>query len=1546
MKKKVLPMLIALSMVTGTMPMTVFGSEITPETDAVVKSEDSASEASTETNELVNVPANEVVPPVNSETSESAEVENEILWTELVPAVSSETEEATEAEETEEQALQPLDVVSDIQGADANRTYQNVFFANGSDVTVAPAQDGQGLLVTVDDTTYTFANNSSDKETGLTIFAGSNDDDQSVNGGKIVIADGAKVHAVFGGGYNDSVVDGAEIVIEQGAEVAGIYGGGMTAANDDTSKAQVENVTIQIDGKVTNVVYAGGNAAVGPKITEVIDYKNETANNYVKNAQITIGATGDVDGYFGGSYSYGAVGTSNCDVYGTIFGSYSAVAGANGLCSKATISVKDGGSITGDLYMGMRGYIGNVTLENSGYVGRVSLNPDGKSVSSYGTVTVNNKDGGIIDTCNIDCGCEKATVDSSLPAYPEEISVSGDVEVTAAFWENNQGQKYEPQAGQTIYLKNGARLAEGESLDNVQVVDTTLADLFAAANDGDTITLDRDFTVQGTKDADYKNSGTVTLDLAGHTIYGNNGNIAMRANAGNEKLIVTGGTIETMDGTFCTIGVANSTMELQDMTLKNSTKNGNSMKAFSDGHLILRNVDSESIYGGGVEAAGGTVDVYDSRFAQKEYYDWNSVNLAASGNTGTVNVYGGTFESENNGLYIFSSGGTFNVYDGTFQADKAVLKGDLDLNSYPDAKGTFNIYDGDFTGKFELNENIDVNIYGGTFRNTGLDKEAFAKYVSVSSVLTDDGNGVYTVTPLNKDNAVAEIDGKYYASLNDAIAEVEKGDTIVILRDVPNASGISVPSGSDFTIDFGGHTYTLTGPGAGSAGTETNAFQLLKDSTITMKNGTIRMAEGQTKIKRLVQSYADVTFEDMRFEVKNMFEGEDYALSFNAGYVTFKGNTSVITSSGETIAFDVCYWIAGGYKDGVSVTFDESFTGTINGKILYDSADPTKASLTIQGNGNFGSVEKSAGSCENPTIAISGGIFDQKPADEYLAEGYTVIQNGNRYEVVEETNEDIDAEVKVSVDTEATVPEGMELPAGVTAEELKNELQNTSISGMAAESMQEVTEQDVETAKENLQPAEGQNVVIEMHTTLDIQVKDFDQKTGLTLDITPKYEKIAYIDGNESTKITLATGELEVTKAVTITVPVPAGMFQPDNLYVKHEHDGKVNGYAATLNNNVVTFTNPHGFSTFTIFNDTRSGSIIYKDKDGAVLETVSYTAKDLDGALKSDYSVSGYSFRGWNIDGTTYTVLTTELLDKIDGTSLDATPVLRKNSSGGGSSHYDDTYAIKIEDTENGSVKANEDRASEGETVYLTVKADKGYVLDKLTVTDADDEKITVKEKGENEYTFTMPDAKVTVKATFVKETEEKPETTELPFTDVTEDNWFYKAVAYVYEQKLMSGVSETEFAPQTSLTRAMLAQVLYNMENQPAVTTTGVFTDVPDHQWYANAVNWAASENIVAGMGDGIFAPNSPVTREQMAAILYRYAQYKGYDTTKTADISDFTDGNKTSAWAVPAMQWAVGTGLISGQGDGILAPNGTATRAEVAQILMNFCENIVAE
>ena len=141
----------------------------------------------------------------------------------------------------------------------------------------------------------------------------------------------------------------------------------------------------------------------------------------------------------------------------------------------------------------------------------------------------------------------------------------------------------------------------------------------------------------------------------------------------------------------------------------------------------------------------------------------------------------------------------------------------------------------------------------------------------------------------------------------------------------------------------------------------------------------------------------------------------------------------------------------------------------------------------------------------------------------------------------------------------------------------------------------------------------------------------------------------------------------------------------------------------------------------------------------------------------------------------------------------------------------------------------------------------------------------------------------------------------------------------------------------------RGMIAQVFYNLEGKPAVSGESPFGDVEAGQWYADAVNWAAANDIVEGYGNGKFGPKDDITREQMAQILYNYAVFKGYDVSTQGDLSAFNDGEKTSDWALTAMQWAVGTGLMQGY-DGNLNPTGTATRAEVAQILINFHENIV--
>lgn len=181
-----------------------------------------------------------------------------------------------------------------------------------------------------------------------------------------------------------------------------------------------------------------------------------------------------------------------------------------------------------------------------------------------------------------------------------------------------------------------------------------------------------------------------------------------------------------------------------------------------------------------------------------------------------------------------------------------------------------------------------------------------------------------------------------------------------------------------------------------------------------------------------------------------------------------------------------------------------------------------------------------------------------------------------------------------------------------------------------------------------------------------------------------------------------------------------------------------------------------------------------------------------------------------------------------------------------------------------------------------------------------------------------------------------------DLPFIDVDPDSWYYGAVEYAYENGLMNGVAADRFAPQTTLTRAMMAAVLANLENGSA-NTSGSFSDVADGAWYADAVNWAAENGIVNGYEDGTFRPDTPLTREQMAAFLYNYAAYKGYDVSATNDLAQFSDAAQVSSWAADVVKWAVGADLLHGVGDDKLAPTGTATRAEVAAILANFCENV---
>lgn len=176
--------------------------------------------------------------------------------------------------------------------------------------------------------------------------------------------------------------------------------------------------------------------------------------------------------------------------------------------------------------------------------------------------------------------------------------------------------------------------------------------------------------------------------------------------------------------------------------------------------------------------------------------------------------------------------------------------------------------------------------------------------------------------------------------------------------------------------------------------------------------------------------------------------------------------------------------------------------------------------------------------------------------------------------------------------------------------------------------------------------------------------------------------------------------------------------------------------------------------------------------------------------------------------------------------------------------------------------------------------------------------------------------------------------------YYDVPSTEWYYNAVLYVSEQGMMAG-NNGYFSPNDRLTRGMMAQILYNIEKTPGAGTAS-FPDVTSSDWFASAASWASTQGFMSGYSNGRFGPNDPITREQLAAILFRYSSTKGYNVSASAELSTFPDNAATSDWAVSAMRWAVGTGLLSGK-TGVagtrLDPTGTATRAEVAQILMNF-------
>lgn len=932
------------------------------------------------------------------------------------------------------------------------------------------------------------------------------------------------------------------------------------------------------------------------------------------------------------------------------------------------------------------------------------------------------------------------------------------------------------------------------------------------------------------------NNGTTTLE-GGNFIRSQEAGIDADHNGGNSYYtLLNHGTMIVKDGVYVENNGKYSSL------FENGWQNGNDNDSGKNSVLTIEG----GTFSGGLNTIKnddyGELTINDGEFAnvsQAVFLNWN-----------VAEVNGGTFAVENNAQSVILNGylngtmdqGQLTIHNGTFTANEsgAFIK----TMGGSKTTGEIEINGGNITGDIVLNDVTDgatVTVADGVTINGNVQNDGLTDVTvtgaTINGNLTNNGTGSISVTdtkvsgnvsnsqngkmaiigsdvgsynnannnitfidstqngeeiPNTAEGSVAMIGASTYSSLGEAIKAVQAGDIIHILKDVPDAAGITVSSDKQFTVDFGGHTYTLKDPGAGSPGTETNGFQLLKNSDITFKNGTIRIAEGTTSISRIIQNYANLTLEDMHFYAENQAGSLDYPLSFNNGSITFKGDTDIITPDDNNIAFDVCQFSIGDYPN-VTVTFDESYTGTINGRIVYDSPDADTHKLYIKGNGTFGSIECTSRSnnVAKDGIEVTSGNFAQPVNEDYLAD-------------------EVKAKLESNSNTEAP---------------------------------------------------------FSYYTSLEDALK-------------------AAQPGDKVTEVNPTPDEAQYT----ITLKYNDGT-TPDSVYTVSE-------------NTAITLPTP---------------------------------------------SSSHYSFEGWyngnNLVESPYTV--TE--------NVELTAKWHRTSSGGGSSHRYDGY-ITVIDSKNGDVSVSDTWADEDDKITLTITPDKGYEVDKIEIVDDEGDKIDAKkvEDKDNKYTFRMANCDVTVTVTFKEEgkttedtdkeedkDDETTENTDLNFTDVSSSDWFFKGVEYVVDKGIMSGVSENQFDPSGKLTRAMLVQMLYNMESRPACDAENAFIDVPVGQWYTDAVIWANDAKIVSGMGEGLFAPNMEITREQMVAMLYNYAKYKGYDVTASADLSTFADNASVSAWAQPAMQWAVAEGYISGMGDNQLAPQGTATRAEIASVIMRFME-----
>lgn len=1154
--------------------------------------------------------------------------------------------------------------------------------------------------------------------------------------------------------------------------------------------------------------------------------------------------------------------------------------------------------------------------------------------------------------------------------YTEDITIPADENITLDL----NGKTLTNKSGHTITVEQGATLTiEGNgTVDNVTNSKTTVYNKGTVVLNGGTYERSREDGV------DANNAGTNTFyTVLNHGKMTINGGVTIKNKGHHSSMLENGyydGYAASLDG-----------VQKPEMVINSGT--------FDGGLNTVKNDDNASL-----TINDGNFSNYTQAAFQNHHMatinggTFNAENVAAVINCGNASCtrpneeHGKHFTQITGGIFnggVMRSIGNIEITGGAFTADVSayVAKGykSVELNDknivvvdtadtavaelsgykFTNVQNAINAATNNDTVKLLSDVTEDITIADKVItldmdgKSLKLPSDCGVSVVGASSKLTITGNGVMNCekTPIAVSEGTVVIENGTITSATDYCTYARDGGTIIVNGGTLTSlnavlSGNNTTGNMNFTVN-GGTLTARKGPAIYQSGQckltitggTLNGGISLRMGQVNISGGTINATTGNIDSPTEYYKYSgNAWLPDALYVFGGTYDKGD-AEHGNSLNLNITGGTFNCTNGqGSAVAIYDLGKVAQSAR--INISGNAQLSTTTENRNAYDVLSLSDIGVTNPATG-YGKTDLVG----KVSTAISGGYFTTDPSN-YCVTGKTGVasdKDGYKYKVgtVEVKDEN---EIKIGTQegtTQATLGSEIAEKDKTAATAVGTSVTPTKLTDTTlitaddkAQALTELVKNKKVTLNQDGTIPQDTTVTVVKKTYLDVTVTAYDTTNNIvSMNIVPKYDLIAVAKtGTDEKKVTLKSAQDAKVGSTEVKVTLPDA-FKGKKVYINHNNGANL--YVATANATTgeITFTT-NGFSPFTF---ALSNPNVVAEVNGNAYKTL----QDAADAAKDGDEIT--VVKNDKLDLTFNTTKSVKVTNKTDGKitvkfngtnkeiDKDKTETFSytKPSSGGssgGSSSGKTTYKVTTSAVNNGGVNASPSNAEKGAAITITLSPDKGYKLDKLTVTDGSGKTVSTVKKSDTVYTFTMPASAVTVGVSYVKATETPSET---KFNDVSANDWFASAVDYVTGKGMMNGTADNTFSPKANTTRGMLMTVLARHAGED---TTG------GSVWYEKGMNWAKANGVSDGTN-----PQVNITREQLAVMLYRYAQNKKYDVSGAKSLDGYTDAQSVSSYAVPALQWANAAGVVTGKSGSKLDPKGYATRAEVAAMLMRFCENV---